>query len=151
MFCAGESQDSDRATTLFRWCGGGSVRRSQVYTGGAIRLFLGLRPSLSELGAAFCTRGSARKKTAAGFCPRSRPLAHFYNRTGQEQTLDDNNQTQIRMAKRDLVMAVEQRRRLSTLTDAELACAGLRSRLAAEEWLDGAIARAQTRLAELWQ
>jgi hypothetical protein len=63
--------------------------------------------------------------------------------------LDDDNQTQIRMVKRDLAMAVEQRRRLSTLTDAELACAG-RSRLAAEEHLDGIIRQAQARLAELW-
>jgi len=51
-----------------------------------------------------------------------------------------------RLAERELTRAVEQRNRLSNISDSELVCAGLRCRADAEERLDGLVRVAWERL-----
>ena len=54
-----------------------------------------------------------------------------------------------RLAERELMRAREQKERLSTHSDSELVCAGLRSREAAEERLENIIRTAEERLQSL--
>ena len=63
---------------------------------------------------------------------------------------DKNNEIRVALARHELARVLEQRRRVSTLTDGELAAAGLRSRDAAVEQLDAKIRENQERVRELW-